>query len=75
MGVLSLPQTGLIYLDAGPIIDPVEKIPPYAQLQQPLWQPRQTAPPYFVASELLLLEMLVKTVVARDEIMPMAFRF
>ncbi|MCL4872321.1 MAG: PIN domain-containing protein [Anaerolineae bacterium] len=74
MGTVSLPESGLIYLDTSPIIYAVEKIPPYDQLLQPLWKPRQAAPPYFIGSELLLLETLVKPVQAGDELLQTAFR-
>lgn len=62
MGALTLPDSGLIYLDASPIIYAVEKVPPYHTLLQPLWERRLSQLPYFVGSELLLLETLVKPV-------------
>ena len=41
MGALSLPASGLVYLDANPIIYTVEKHPVYGPLLQPLWQAAQ----------------------------------
>jgi hypothetical protein len=73
MGALSLPESGLVYLDASPIIYAVEKIPPYAVLLQPLWGQRTPVLPYFIGSELLLLETLVKPVEVGDEILKAAF--
>lgn len=74
MGALTLPESGLIYLDTSPIIFAVEKIPPYDNLLRPLWKPREDSPPYFVGSELLLLETLVKPVEAGDSLLQQAFR-
>lgn len=74
MGSLTLPQSGSIYLDASPIIYAVEKIPPYGALLQPLWTQRQTALPYLVGSELLLLETLIKPIQAGDRLLQTAFR-
>lgn len=36
MGQLALPTSGLVYLDASPIIYSVEKISPYQEIMQPL---------------------------------------
>lgn len=74
MGSLSSLEPGLIYLDTSPIIYAIEKIPPYDMLLQPLWEPRASEFPYFVGSELLLLETLVKPVQAGDNLLQTAFR-
>lgn len=74
MGSVTLPQSGLTYLDASVIIYAVEKIPPYDELLQPLWQTREAAPPYFIGSELLFLETLVKPVQAGNDVLQTAFR-
>lgn len=74
MGSLSLFEPGLTYLDASPIIYAIEKISPYDTLLQPLWEPRTSEFPYFVGSELLLLETLVKPIQAGDELLQTAFR-
>ncbi len=59
MGALSLPASGLVYLDANPIIYTVEKHPVYGPLLQPLWRAVQTGTIEVVSSELTLLETLV----------------
>ena len=59
MGSLSLPTSGLVYLDANPIIYTVEKHPVYGPLLQPLWQAAQVRTIEVVTSELALLETLV----------------
>ncbi len=74
MGSLTLPESGLVYLDTSPIIYAVEKIPPYDALLQPLWAQAQTGAIQFVGSELLLLETLVKPVQAGDNLLQTAFR-
>jgi predicted nucleic acid-binding protein len=56
---LSLPASGLVYLDANPIIYTVEKHPNYGPLLLPLWHAAQAKTIEVVTSELALLEMLV----------------
>ena len=41
MGALTLPASGLVYLDANPVIYTVEKHPVYGPLLQPLWMAAQ----------------------------------
>jgi predicted nucleic acid-binding protein len=59
VGPLSLPASGLVYLDANPIIYTVEKHPVYGPLLQPLWQAAQAKTIEVVTSELALMETLV----------------
>jgi predicted nucleic acid-binding protein len=59
MGALSLPASGLVYLDANSIIYTVEKHPNYGPLLQPLWQAARAKTIEVVSSELALLEALV----------------
>jgi predicted nucleic acid-binding protein len=59
LGALSLPASGLVYLDANPIIYTVEKHPLYGPLLQPLWRAVQAKTIEVVSSELALLETLV----------------
>lgn len=59
MGALSLPASGLVYLDANPIIYTVEKHPVYGPLLQPLWQAARAKTLEVVTSELTLMETLV----------------
>jgi predicted nucleic acid-binding protein len=59
VGALSLPASGLVYLDANPIIYTVEQHPIYGPLLQPLWQAARAKTIEVVSSELALLEALV----------------
>jgi predicted nucleic acid-binding protein len=59
MGALTLPASGLVYLDANPVIYTVEKHPVYGPLLQPLWQATQTKTIEVVSSDLALMETLV----------------
>lgn len=74
MGSLIPQLSGLVYLDASPIIYAVEKVAPYAELLQPIWQSSGQYSPNFVGSELLLLETLVKPVTLGDQVLQRAFR-
>jgi predicted nucleic acid-binding protein len=59
LGSLTLPASGLVYLDANPIIYTVEKHPVYGPLLQPLWQAAQAHTIEVVSSDLALMESLV----------------
>jgi len=59
VGSLTLPASGLVYLDANPIIYAVEKHPVYSPLLVPLWQAAQAQTIEVVSSELALMETLV----------------
>ncbi len=59
MGSLSVPASGLVYLDANPIIYTVEKHPVYGPLLQPLWREAQAGTIEVVSSELAFMEVLV----------------
>lgn len=59
MGSLILPTSGLVYLDANPIIYAVEKHPAYGPLLAPLWLAAQMKPIEVVSSELSLMETMV----------------
>lgn len=59
MGALTLPTSGLVYLDANPIIYTVEKHPVYGPLLQPLWQAAQAKAIEVISSEPALMETLV----------------
>jgi predicted nucleic acid-binding protein len=59
VGALSLPASGLVYLDANPIIYTVEKHPDYGPLLQTLWLAAQAKTLEVVSSELALMETLV----------------
>jgi predicted nucleic acid-binding protein len=59
VGTLNLPASGVVYLDANPIIYTVEKHPIYLPLLQPLWLAVQAGTLEVVSSELALMETLV----------------
>ena len=59
MGTLTLPTSGLVYLDGNPVIYTVEKHPIYGPLLQPLWQAAQAKGIEVVSSDLVLMETLV----------------
>ena len=59
MGVIPLPSTGIVYVDANSIIYTVEKRPVYGPLLQPLWTAAQAKTFEVISSEISLLECLV----------------
>ena len=59
MGTLTLPPSGVVYVDTSPVIYSVEKVAPYATLLDPLWDAMELGTIQVVSSELLLLESLV----------------
>jgi predicted nucleic acid-binding protein len=59
VGALTLPATGLIYLDANSVIYSVEKHPVYWPLLQPVWLAVKGTPVEVVSSDLVLMETLV----------------
>jgi predicted nucleic acid-binding protein len=67
VGTLILPASGLVYLDANPIIYTVEKHPVYGPLLQPLWQAAQAKTIEVVSSELALMETLVGPLKSGDK--------
>jgi predicted nucleic acid-binding protein len=60
VGALSLPASGLVYVDANPIIYTVEMHPVYGPLLQPLWLAAQARTIDVVTSELALMETLIR---------------
>lgn len=66
MGTLILPTSGLVYLDANPIIYTVEKHPVFGPLLRPLWAAAQSHAIDVVSSELALLEALVLPIKNND---------
>jgi predicted nucleic acid-binding protein len=67
VGALSLPASGLVYLDANPIIYTVEKHPDYGPLLQPLWLAAQAKTLEVVSSELALMETLIGPLKSGDQ--------
>ena len=59
MGALTLPTSGLVYIDTMTLIYTVERYPAYWPLLEPLWQAAQAGTIEIVSSELTLLETLV----------------
>ena len=60
MGALTLPPTGLIYLDASSLIYSVERIEPYRALLEPMWEQAQNGSLMIVSSPVIVIESLVK---------------
>lgn len=60
MGSLSIPVSGVIYLDTAPIIYTIERHKDYGPLLLPLWAALDAKAIEIVTSELTLLETLVK---------------
>jgi predicted nucleic acid-binding protein len=59
MGTLTLPTSGLVYIDTNSVIYSVEKHPTYSPLLQPLWQAAQAKTIEVATSELTLMETLI----------------
>ena len=60
MGPLTLPLTGLIYIDASGLIYSMERVEPYRTLLEPMWQEAQDGNIKIVSSPLIVIEALVK---------------
>ncbi len=67
MGSLSLPASGIIYVDTAPIIYTVERHADYEALLLPLWTALDANAIEVVTSELTLLETLVKPLRDNDQ--------
>ncbi len=74
MGALTLPASGIVCLDANSFIYSVEKIEPYASLLFPLWVRARAGQVQIWASDLVLLEVLVKPVRDGDQVLAESFR-
>ncbi|MCI0459511.1 MAG: PIN domain-containing protein [Gemmataceae bacterium] len=59
MGALTLPASGLVYIDTMALIYSVERYPTYWPLLEPLWLAAQTGTIEIVSSERTLMEALV----------------
>jgi len=73
VGTLTLPASGVVYLDASPIIYSVEKHPVYGPLLQPLWYAAQSKTIEVVSSDLALMESLVGPLKSGDTAVEKAF--
>ena len=74
MGSLILPTSGLIYLDANCFIYSVERIDPYREILDTLWQTVSGGQVKVVTSELTMLEVLVKPLKVGDTFTVTTFR-
>jgi predicted nucleic acid-binding protein len=74
VGSLTLPASGLVYVDANAIIYSVEKLEPYFTLLQPMWLAAQAGAISLIGSELLVLETLVKPIQLGDLISEATYR-
>lgn len=74
MGALSLPASGLTYVDANIFIYSVEHIVPYKPLLDVFWQDVQKSQIAVLTSELSTLEVLVRPLRDGDAALEAAFR-
>jgi predicted nucleic acid-binding protein len=74
MGLLTLPEGSLVFIDANVVIYSVEKIDPYWTLLQPMWAAAKAGDIALVGSELLLVEILVKPLRDKDARLEAIFR-
>lgn len=64
MGVIGLPSSGIVYVDANSIIYRIEQVAPYLTVAAPLWNALDAGQQEVVTSELSVLEVLVKPIQA-----------
>lgn len=69
MGSLTLPASGIIYLDTSPVIYSVEKHPDFFPLLTPLWVAASSTPIKIITSELTLLESFVGPLKNNDPVL------
>ncbi|MCG3130624.1 MAG: hypothetical protein FLDDKLPJ_01390 [Phycisphaerae bacterium] len=62
MGSLILPSTGSVYVDANMVIYAVEKVAPYSEMLEPLWQKTAAGALSVLSSELVVCETLIKPI-------------
>lgn len=74
MGLITLPSSGTIYLDANCLIYSIEKIEPYSSLLEPIWMSSQSGKIEVICSQLAILETLVKPVREGDALLEKLFR-
>ena len=60
MGPLTLPSSGLVYIDASGLIYSVERVEPYRTLLEPIWERAQNGNLTIVSSPVLVTEALTK---------------
>lgn len=74
MGGLTLPTSGLVYMDANCIIYSVEHVAPYDALLAPIWKAASPQTFQIVTSELAVLEVLVRPFKTQDTMLEASFR-
>jgi len=73
MGALTLPASGIVYIDTMTLIYTVERHPAYWPLLEPMWQAAQAGIIEIVSSELTLLESLVGPLKKGDPALEQAY--
>ena len=74
MGPLTLPPSGLVYLDASGLIYSVERVEPYRTLLEPMWREAQDGALTIVSSPILVVEALVKPLRDRNTEIELQYR-
>lgn len=73
MGSVTLPSSGLVYMDTQVVIYSVETHATYWPLLQPVWQAARAGQFHLISSELALMEALVGPLRSRDTILQTAY--
>ena len=73
MGALTLPASGVVYIDTMTLIYTVERYPAYWPLLEPLWLAAQAGTIEIVSSELTLMEALVGPLKSGDTTLEQAY--
>jgi hypothetical protein len=73
VGTLSVPASGLVYLEANSVIYSVEKHPDFGSLLNPVWLAAKAKAVEVVSSELVLLETLVGPLKKADKALADAY--
>ncbi len=73
MGALTVPSSGLVYLDANSVIYSVGRHPDYWPLLEPLWQAAKAKTIEIVSSDLVLMETLVGPLKSGNAPLALAF--
>jgi predicted nucleic acid-binding protein len=73
VGTVTLPDTGLIYIDTSIVIYSVETHEVYWPLLKPLWENARAGALSLVSSDLTVLECLVRPLKSRDQMILTAY--
>lgn len=74
MGSVTIPSSGLVYLDANSVIYSVEKVNPYDSILAPLWAAAGPSSFVLTTSTLTLLEVLVVPLKTNNTLLEMNYR-